>query len=269
MAAPIVDRPGSRAQVRYLRLSASKARVVLDLIRGLPVAQASRVLALSERGVSRDISKLLDSAVANAEHNEGIPGAELMVSACWADEGPTLKRFRPRARGRAGRINKRTCHITIEVARLTDEELDAARERAEAKGTAATDAAEARRRRVAASRGDDEAAAPAEETSEEVVADETPATDAAAETSSADEAEATDGAAVEASDALAEEAAIDEPAAEAEAEEMVEAEVEPAAEPEESEAEEEVKAEEAVATDEPAEATAEPAEADADDEETK
>ncbi len=180
MAATTTERPGARAQIRYLRVSASKVRVVLDLIRGLPVGEASRVLQLSERGVSRDVAKLLDSAVANAEHNEEIPGEELMVSACWADEGPTLKRFRPRARGRAGRINKRTSHVTIVVSRLTDAELDTARERAEAKGAAQTNAAEARRRRVAASRSPeaDETEQTDEVAADEVVADEQSAVEA-------------------------------------------------------------------------------------------
>ncbi len=236
MATSTTERPGARAQLRYLRVSASKVRVVLDLIRGLPVGQASQVLQLSERGVSRDVSKVLDSAVANAIHNEDIPGEELMVSACWADEGPTLKRFRPRARGRAGRINKRTSHITIVVSRLTDEELDAARSRAESKGTTTTDAAAARRRRVAASRADE--VTEAEESEETVVAD-TAEEAAAASTeeaaaTSADEAEATPTAEVE---EAAEATEADTDAPEADTADEAEAEADTAAEASDAEAE--------------------------------
>jgi large subunit ribosomal protein L22 len=116
-----------------VRMSASKARVVLNLIRGKQVAEAMEILNFSERLASEVISKCLASAVANAEHNEDLQAGDLFVSACFADEGPTLKRFRPRARGRAGRIHKQTCHITVEVARLTDEELDQLRVSAELK----------------------------------------------------------------------------------------------------------------------------------------
>ena len=119
--APTHDRPHARAEVKFVRMSASKVRVVLDLIRGDHVIDAIETLALSPRKAAQDIAKALRSAVANANHNEEIPTEELYVSACYADEGPTLKRFRPRARGRAGRINKRTCHITVIVAAMSDE----------------------------------------------------------------------------------------------------------------------------------------------------
>ncbi len=152
------ERPGTRAQVRYLRVSPFKARVVLDLIRGKHVGEASQILAFSERGVSKEITKVLASAVANAEHNDEIPAEELYVSACFADEGPTLKRFRPRARGRAGRIAKRTCHITVIVSRLSDDELDRLRSQAAGRGTN-RDAAASRRARVARSRGENAPAA--------------------------------------------------------------------------------------------------------------
>ncbi len=166
------ERPGTRAQVRYLRVSPFKARIVLDLIRGKQVGEASQILAFSERGVSREISKVLQSAVANAEHNDEIPAEELFVSACFADEGPTLKRFRPRARGRAGKIAKRTCHITVIVSRLSDDELDTLRSRAASRGVT-RDAAASRRDRVARSRGDVIATEePAiEEPAEEIVPD--------------------------------------------------------------------------------------------------
>jgi len=148
------ERPGVRAQVKYVRSSAYKAREVLDLIRGLPVARALEVLELTEREIARTILKCLESAIANAEHNNAIPADELYVSACYADEGPTLKRWRPRARGRATRIRKRTCHITIIVSRLSADDLEALRAREAASGRAGGGraAAEARRERVARSR---------------------------------------------------------------------------------------------------------------------
>lgn len=164
-AAKTNERPGTRAQVRYARVSAYKARVVLDLIRNQPVAAALEILDGSERDVADTIRKVLESAVANAEHNDGLDPDELAVVACYADEGPTLKRFRPRARGRASRIRKRTCHITVIVARMDDEQLERLAARAAAGGRAgsAQAAAAARRERVARSR-----AAKAERAEEEV-----------------------------------------------------------------------------------------------------
>ena len=109
------ERTGTRARVRYVRSSASKARVVLDLIRGKSVREADEILQFTERDIAMVIRKALASAVANAQHNDLQDPDELYVRACYADEGPTLKRWRPRARGRVNRINKRTCHITIEL----------------------------------------------------------------------------------------------------------------------------------------------------------
>jgi large subunit ribosomal protein L22 len=149
------ERPGTRAQVRHLRVSAYKAREVLDLIRGLHVDDADGVLEFTERAVATEIRKVLAAAVANAEHNDEIDPAELFVSACFADEGPTLKRWRPRARGRATRIRKRTCHVTIIVSRMDPKKLEQRRARTEAavgRGGVRRDAAEARRARVAKSR---------------------------------------------------------------------------------------------------------------------
>ncbi|MCB0989954.1 MAG: 50S ribosomal protein L22 [Acidimicrobiales bacterium] len=141
---------GARATHRYARLSASKARAVLDLIRDHDVADAADILRFSERGAAEVIAKVLASAVANATNNEGLDEDELYVAECFANEGPTLKRWRPRARGRATRINKRTCHITVVVARLDDEELEM---REAATSAAATTPNRAdRRARVAASR---------------------------------------------------------------------------------------------------------------------
>ena len=107
-AAPVV-----RAQAKYVRTSARKARMVCDLIRGKSVDEARAILAYTPRAVARDWSKLLESAIANAEHNHELVGDDLKVLAAFADEGPTLKRFRPRAMGRATRIRKRTSHLTI------------------------------------------------------------------------------------------------------------------------------------------------------------
>ncbi len=146
---------GTRAVAKHVRSSAYKARVVLDLIRGLDVRRADEVLALTQRDIARDIRKVLRSAVANAVNNDGQDAEELFVVACFADEGTTLKRFRPRARGRATRIRKRTCHITVIVARMSDDRLEILRAKAEG---ASASAAAARRARVDASRRRAEAA---------------------------------------------------------------------------------------------------------------
>ena len=161
------ERPGTRAQVKNARMSATKARAVLDLIRGLAIDEAAAVLAYTERGAAEVVGKCLDSAIANAEHNDQIDPATLYVSACYADEGRTMYRWRPRARGRATRIRKRTCHITIIVSPMPAEMLAIESARREAiPGSRA-----ARRRgqddarrsaRVAASKGAGEAAEDAE-----------------------------------------------------------------------------------------------------------
>jgi large subunit ribosomal protein L22 len=139
------ERPGTRAVLRHCRMSASKARQVLDLVRGEDVDRAEEILRATPREAARVVAKVLASAVANAAHNDGLDPEELYVAACYADEGTTLKRWRPRARGRATRIRKRSCHITVIVARLPEERL--ARRRARAASAAAQ-----RARRVAASR---------------------------------------------------------------------------------------------------------------------
>jgi len=148
------ERPGTRAQVRYVRVSAYKAREVLDLIRGKHVQDAAEILQFVERDVADVIQKALDSAVANAVNNDSQDAETLFVSACYADEGPTLKRWRPRARGRATRIRKRTCHITIIVSRLDEGALRLRTERAEraGRGGAAATSRASRRARVAKSR---------------------------------------------------------------------------------------------------------------------
>src|SRR3954449_11691707 len=105
-----------RAQAKWVRVSPRKARLVVEHIRGRTVPEARTVLAFTDRAAAHDVEKVLRSAVANAEANHGLIGDELIVAAAVVDEGPTMKRFRARARGRAARIRKRTCHITIRLA---------------------------------------------------------------------------------------------------------------------------------------------------------
>ena len=118
MAVVEQERETVRAQARWVHSSARKARLVTDLIRGRSVPEARTILAFSNRAVAKDVEKVLRSAVANAETRPGLhwQGDDLVVIAAYADEGPTLKRWRARARGRVARIRKRTCHITIELA---------------------------------------------------------------------------------------------------------------------------------------------------------
>jgi ribosomal protein L22 len=111
--APTGDRPVVRAHAKYVRTSARKARLVCDHIRGKSVTEARAILAYTPRSVAEDWQKLLESAVANAEHNHELLGDDLRILSVTADEGPTLKRFRPRAMGRASAIRKRTSHLSI------------------------------------------------------------------------------------------------------------------------------------------------------------
>jgi len=110
----------ARAQAKHIRQSPYKVRRVLDLVRGLPVDEARIVLQFTNRKAADIILKVLDSAIANAEHNFALDTEELFITKAYADEGPTLKRWRPRARGRATKIRKRTSHITIIVAELEE-----------------------------------------------------------------------------------------------------------------------------------------------------
>ena len=142
------ERPGTRATARYIRIAPNKVREVLNLIRGCSVAEAEDLLALTERDAAGKVAKVLNAAVANAEANDEQDPERLYVSACYADEGPTLKRFRPRARGRATTIRKRTSHITVIVSRMSDEDFA----RVEAQQSESGGAA--RRRRVSASRSE-------------------------------------------------------------------------------------------------------------------
>jgi large subunit ribosomal protein L22 len=119
----VEDRPEVKASAQYLRVTPRKARLVVDHIRGRSVPEARTVLAFTPRAAAREIEKVLASAVANAEANHGLIGDELVISAAYVDEGPVIKRWRARARGRVARIKKRTCHVTL---RLTPAETDGA-----------------------------------------------------------------------------------------------------------------------------------------------
>ncbi|MBW3668342.1 MAG: 50S ribosomal protein L22 [Actinobacteria bacterium] len=141
------EREGTRAVLRHSRQSAYKVREVLDLIRGKEVGLAREILRFSERDAAMTVGKLLDSAIANAENNDGLDAEELFISACFADEGTTIKRWRPRARGRATRIRKRTCHVTVIVSRLPEDRLARLRAKRDA------DLGNRRARRVAGGRG--------------------------------------------------------------------------------------------------------------------
>jgi len=141
------ERSGTRAMLRGAPMSAYKIREVLDLIRGQQVERAADILRFCERGAAETVGKVLASAVANAAHNDELDPEELYVSACFADEGRTMRRMRPRARGRATRIRKRSAHITIIVSRLPEDRLHRLRARRVA------EQAGRRARRVGGARG--------------------------------------------------------------------------------------------------------------------
>jgi large subunit ribosomal protein L22 len=115
------DRQRVRAQAKWVRTSPRKARIVLDHIRGRSVPEARTILAFTPRAAATDIERVLRSAVANAEANLGLDGDDLLVEAAYADDGPTLKRWKPRARGRVNRIRKRTCHVTVVLVEQPEE----------------------------------------------------------------------------------------------------------------------------------------------------
>jgi len=153
MATVVSEQQTVRAQARWVHVSARKARLVTDLIRGRSVPEARTILAFSQRAVARDIEKVLRSAVANAESRPDLHwnGDDLIVVTAFADEGPTLKRWRARARGRVARIRKRTCHITVELAQSP------------VAATLATQTAEAKPRRRRAPREEPTVVAPVTE----------------------------------------------------------------------------------------------------------
>ena len=201
------ERPGTRAQLRNSSIAANKVREVLDLIRGVEYDRAADILTHTDRGAAPVVAKLLHSAAANAEHNDGLDPRELFVATCYADEGTTLKRWRPRARGRATRIRKRSCHITIVLARMPDEKIARRRARVVA------EAADRRARRVAGTRRRDAAGAPAamsDESATEAVED-LIASVAAAPEAIEPEVEETDVIEIEAVEPDAEEREIEEP----------------------------------------------------------
>ena len=145
MATTTEEKTLVRAQVRHLRTSARKARVILDHVRGLSVMQAEATLQFSPRAAARDVLGVLRSATANANENHGIDKAELVIDHCYADEDRTLKRFKPRARGRASAIHKRMCHITIVLRHV---EVPEQRDISAAQATIAAESRRARTRRV-------------------------------------------------------------------------------------------------------------------------
>jgi large subunit ribosomal protein L22 len=240
------EQAGTRAVLRYCRMSAFKVRPVLDLIRGHDLEDAQDILRFSERDAARVVAKLLASAVANAENNDAQSADELYVSACYADEATTMKRWRPRARGRATRIRKRTSHITVVVTRVPDESLARRRERdtGDAASRRARRVAGARRQRVAASQAAEAEAAAAEEAGEDAGVAEgaeeaAPATDTRSDETGASGDAPPSEAALESAEEEAEGGADAESAAEAEAAEAeATAETEPAEEATEEPAEE-------------------------------
>jgi len=159
--------PGTRAILRNYGTSAYKARAVLDVIRGKTIQEALDILRFTDRGPAVPIAKLLNSAVANAVENDGMDKDELFVAGCFADEGVTAKRWRPRARGRAGRIRKRSSHLTIIVARLPEDRLEHLRStQEEAVGSRRSRVSSSRADRVAKSSRTGEEAATADETTD-------------------------------------------------------------------------------------------------------
>ena len=192
------ERPGVRAVHRSAGFSAYKAREVLDLIRNKSVAEARTILQFCERSAADEVAKVLDSAVANAANNNDIPPDELFVSACYADEGSTMKRWRPRARGRATRIRKRTCHITVIVGRYTQTELDRRNARLAAKGQTASSPSADRARRVSRSRSGEPKTTEAEATA----VDESAVDESVVDESVVDESVVDDAAITESADAV-------------------------------------------------------------------
>ena len=191
----IEERELIRAQARYVRSSARKARLVLEHIRGKSAVEAQTILAFQTRAVARDAGKVLKSAIANAENNSGHDADELVVVYAYADEGPTLKRWRARARGRVNRIRKRTCHITITLSPALPGEIKVRPERRPrpADELPAETEKPKRRRKTAAPKAETAAAETAvEETAVEEAAVEEAATEpeAVEETAAEEQAEA-------------------------------------------------------------------------------
>jgi large subunit ribosomal protein L22 len=134
VASPTASRPEVKASAKWVRTSPRKARLVVEHIRGRSVPEARTVLAFTQRAVARDVEKLLKAAVANAEANHGLIGDDLLISAAYVDAGPVFKRWRARARGRAARIRKRTCHITLKLSPMEEVAVARAPEPGETEG---------------------------------------------------------------------------------------------------------------------------------------
>lgn len=204
MAAVEEPKTQVRAEAKYVRTAPRKAQLVVSEIRGLPVGQAKSMLAFMTRAAARDVERVLASAVANAEANHDLVAEDLYVSAAYIGAGPTLKRWRPRARGRVNRIKKRTCHITILVAPIEGA--------VEARAARKPPAVEEKPKRVRKPKAEAVAAAPAVE--ETPVVEETPAVEPEAEVEAAPAVEETPPVEPEApiEEAQAEEPAAAEPA---------------------------------------------------------
>ena len=183
-----------RATAKYLHVSSYKVRQVLELVKGLPVEDAERVLSLCEKDAADDVAKVLNSALANATHNHSHDPEELFVKGAWADEGPTRKWGQARARGRYFRIRKRTTHLTIVLDRFQMDELESRRRRDEqsGRGSGATQRSRAERvRRSRQAQGDEAANEEAETEVDETPVEEVAAAEVEApETEAATEAEA-------------------------------------------------------------------------------
>jgi large subunit ribosomal protein L22 len=147
-----ITAPHARATARHQHVSPYKVRQVLDLVRGLSIEDAERTLQLCEKGAAEDVAKVLQSAIANAEHNFHLTADELYVAVAFADEGPTRKWGQPRARGRYFRIRRRTSHITLIVARYDEDDLERRRRQEESSGRGSAVAQRRRAERVRRSR---------------------------------------------------------------------------------------------------------------------
>jgi large subunit ribosomal protein L22 len=159
---PVVEEPQEvRAQGKWLRITPRKARLVVDHIRGRTVPEARTVLAFTPRAAAREIEKVLASAVANAEANHGLLGDELVVAGAYVDEGPTIKRWKARARGRVARIKKRTCHVTLRLVPIeTETQTRRPRRRQQEPEAAPEETPKPTRRRAAAPRAEAEKSKP-------------------------------------------------------------------------------------------------------------
>jgi large subunit ribosomal protein L22 len=202
MSAPVTEYPYATAKARYVRVSATKARRVIDLVRGKSVSEALDILRWAPQAASEPVAKVIASAAANAQNNEGLDPSTLVVATVYADEGPTAKRIRPRAQGRAFRIRKRTSHITVIV------ESRASRDERGGRGSASSSRARRAQGSKAAAAKKSPAAAPAatsstatKATAEKATAEKAPAKKAAATKATAEKAPAKKAAAKKASGA--------------------------------------------------------------------